>query len=268
MVIGIIIGVVIAVAISVLSSYALAATLVNSKNVYYSDASGLMADNVQDAIDGTCTKFSDQITNLKKEVEKDVLNKTYPIGSIYISTSMFSVKEVEEVIGGEWEVYGTGKTLVGIDTNQTEFNTIDKSGGAKSVSYTPAGSVGGTTLTTDQIPSHTHSYDKAGANTGSHTLTIAEIPSHNHELLQQSGAYMGYAIGSGPTFYDLTGGFNFGYTANTGGGGGHTHPISTASTATGAAGGGGAHSHSFTGTEATISTLQPYVTVYMYRRKA
>lgn len=33
-------------------------------------------------------------------------------------------------------------------------------------------------------------------------------------------------------------------------------------------GGSGGHSHTFTGTASTISTLQPYVTCYMWKRTA
>lgn len=36
-----------------------------------------------------------------------------------------------EWFGGVWEVFATGRTLVGIDTSQTEFNTVMKTGGSK-----------------------------------------------------------------------------------------------------------------------------------------
>lgn len=52
----------------------------------------------------------------------------YPIGSIYISTVSTNPSEW---FGGVWEVFATGRTLVGIDTNQTEFNTVMKTGGSK-----------------------------------------------------------------------------------------------------------------------------------------
>lgn len=52
----------------------------------------------------------------------------YPIGSIYISTVSTNPSEW---FGGVWEAFATGRTLVGIDTSQTEFNTILKTGGSK-----------------------------------------------------------------------------------------------------------------------------------------
>ena len=260
--------VLIATIISITSSYVLAATLVNSKDVYYEDNSGLAVNNVQAAIDGTCTKFSNELTNF--------LNKIYPVGSIYISTASTNPSSF---LGGTWEAYGKGQTLVGIDTNQTEFNTVGKTGGAKSVSYTPSGSIGSTGLTISQIPSHSHSYDKVDSTTGSHTLTIAEMPSHTHGIafpdtgypLEQStttpgSTYHRFLSGVTVNTYNSYGAF---YANATGGGGGHTHPISTTSTSTGVAGKGttsDGHTHSFTGTATTINNLQPYITVYMWHR--
>ena len=56
----------IAIIISITSSYVLAQTLINSKDVYYEDNSSLAVNNVQAAIDGTCTKFSNGINQFFK----------------------------------------------------------------------------------------------------------------------------------------------------------------------------------------------------------
>ncbi len=261
----------IAIIISITSSYVLAQTLINSKDVYYEDNSSLAVNNVQAAIDGTCTKFSNELTNF--------LNKIYPVGTIYTSTASTNPSSF---LGGTWEAYGKGQTLVGIDSSQTEFNTVGKTGGAKSVSYTPSGSIGSTGLTISQIPSHSHSYDKVDSTTGSHTLTIAEIPSHSHSFVHGGAALvinsndnnLGLETGTGLQWLVKNGWANgapkaLSYIGSSGGGGGHTHPISTTSTSTGTAGKGttsDGHTHSFTGTATTINNLQPYVTVYMWRR--
>ena len=50
----------------------------------------------------------------------------YPVGSIYISTININPSTY---YGGEWEPFATGKTLVGIDTNDSDFNEIEKTGG-------------------------------------------------------------------------------------------------------------------------------------------
>ena len=67
----------------------------------------------------------------------------YPIGSIYLS-----VKNVNpsKYFGGTWTAWGSGRVPVGVDSNQTEFSTVEKTGGEKKH-----------TLTTNEMPNHNHS---------------------------------------------------------------------------------------------------------------
>lgn len=58
----------------------------------------------------------------------EILNLVYPIGSIYMSVNMV---DPGTIFGGTWESFAKGKTLVGVDTEQTEFNTVEKMGGEK-----------------------------------------------------------------------------------------------------------------------------------------
>lgn len=51
-----------------------------------------------------------------------------------------------------------GRTLVGLDTSQTEFNTLGKTGGAKTHQ-----------LTVDEMPSHRHTVRVSGADDNNHT---------------------------------------------------------------------------------------------------
>lgn len=77
---------------------------------------------------------------------KKLVDLIYPIGSIYISVNNISPATF---IGGTWEAFATGRTLVGVDTSQTEFNSVGKTGGAKTHALTIA-----------QMPSHEgHMYD-------------------------------------------------------------------------------------------------------------
>ena len=234
----------IATIISITSSYVLAATLVNSKDVYYEDNSGLAVNNVQAAIDGTCTKFSDQLTTL----QTTIINKIYPIGSIYIS---YNSTNPSSLFGGTWENYGSGRVLRGINSG-----TAGQTGGSDTIS-----------LKEENLPAHTHTYDKANANTGSHTLTIAEMPAHSHAFSSGGNAVIVRANSSAVSAAD---GFNHtsgnwwnktnktdSGIANTGGGGGHTHPISTTSTNTGSTG---------SSTPTAINVQNPYITVYMWHR--
>ena len=77
---------------------------------------------------------------------KELVDLIYPVGSIYISVNNVSPAAF---LGGTWEAFATGRTLVGVDTSQTEFNSVGKTGGAKTHALTVA-----------QMPSHEgHMYD-------------------------------------------------------------------------------------------------------------
>lgn len=76
--------------------------------------------------------------------EKMYPHPYYPVGSIYLSVNDTNPTKW---FGGTWEQIAKGRTLVGVDTNDTNFNTVKKTGGAKTH-----------TLTVDEIPSHNHDF--------------------------------------------------------------------------------------------------------------
>ena len=84
------------------------------------------------------------------------LDRVYPIGTIYQNASVSTNPSI--LFGfGTWVAWGSGRVPVGIDTSQTEFNTVEKTGGEKAH-----------TLTTDEMPSHGHQIDLVvNPNTGS-----------------------------------------------------------------------------------------------------
>ena len=79
--------------------------------------------------------------------QNNLLNLVYPIGSIYMSIDNTNP---EEFFGGAWIPWGTGRVPVGIDINDSDFNTIEKTGGEKTH-----------TLTVYEMPSHSHSINTA-----------------------------------------------------------------------------------------------------------
>lgn len=85
-------------------------------------------------------------TYRKNEVytKEEILNVIYPVGSIYISVNSTNPAEI---IGGTWELWGSGRTLVCVDTTQEEFNTVEKTGGEKEH-----------LLNVNEMPSHNHKY--------------------------------------------------------------------------------------------------------------
>ena len=192
--------------ISITSSYVIAETLIKSVDVSYVDNSNLKATNVQAAIDGTCTKFSNDLAAL----QTTIINKIYPVGSIYIS---YSSTNPSSFLGGTWEAFGKGQTLVGIDSSQTEFSTVGKTGGEKVH-----------TLTVDEMPSHTHGFVAGGV-----ALVVDSTIEHTG---------MSYTSG---------------YTSSINSGWFHDSKKNVSNIA-------------YTGGSKSYNNLQPYITVYMWKR--
>lgn len=189
---------------------------------------------------------------------KLTFNDIYPIGSIYMSVN--SADPGTLFTGTVWEAWGNGKVPVGIDVNDTDFDTVEETGGAKTQNYKPTGTVSKPTFS-GTAASLTHT----GGKVGSHTLTISEMPSHSHaqRVTANSGTAAirkDYSADAKSQIYDQ--GCN---TGNTGGGGGHDHPF-TQPTAHSYTPAGSVSQPTFTGTSATLSHLQPYITCYMWKR--
>lgn len=60
--------------------------------------------------------------------EKMYPHPYYPVGSIYLSVVNTNPSTW---FGGTWVQIAKGRTLVGVDTNDTDFNTVQKTGGSK-----------------------------------------------------------------------------------------------------------------------------------------
>lgn len=69
----------------------------------------------------------------------------YPVGSIYISVN--NTNPGTYFTGTTWEAFAKGRTLVGVDPDDVDFNTVEATGGEKTH-----------TLTIDEMPSHNHSF--------------------------------------------------------------------------------------------------------------
>lgn len=84
----------------------------------------------------------EEVAKVKDKLDKaSLLDLTYPVGSIYMSINNTNP---ETLFGGTWVEFAKGKTLVGVDATQTEFNTVEKTGGAKTHK-----------LTIEEMPIHT-----------------------------------------------------------------------------------------------------------------
>ncbi len=274
---------VIGILISITFSYVLAANLMDSKDVYYKDNSGLGFNNVQDAIDGTCTKFEEKVDTF--------LDKIYPVGSIYITTTLETVSKVKEALGGKWEAYGVGKTLL------SSSGKSEQTGGANTVK-----------LQTTNLPSHSHSFTPTGSISSTFTGTAVnsgtQSANHTHSTTAKAASYSlkansngahSHTVGNNPLVYTGDGQI---YTASGGNGwrdrnistssaGAHEHSISGSITVPALTTGvnsanhyhsvtaAGTVSSTFTGTASntgatgdgtSFSVQNEYITVYMYKR--
>lgn len=97
---------------------------------------------VQDGIYTGGTDLNAQTFNDMQANIEIAINSIYPVGSIIIRDDS---QDMSNFMGFTWEKVFAGRVLVGLDTTQTEFNTIGKTGGEKTHK-----------LTIDEMPSHTH----------------------------------------------------------------------------------------------------------------
>ena len=73
------------------------------------------------------------------------IESAYPVGSIYINAAVTT--NPATLLGfGTWVAFGTGRMMVGYNASDSDFNSLQETGGAKTH-----------TLTTSEIPSHNHS---------------------------------------------------------------------------------------------------------------
>lgn len=72
--------------------------------------------------------FDENFCKVEVPTMEQVLAKIYPVGAIYMSVSPTSPSSL---IGGTWTPWGSGRVPVGINTGDTNFNTVEKTGGSK-----------------------------------------------------------------------------------------------------------------------------------------
>ena len=128
-----------------------------------------------------------------------LVDKIYPVGSIYMSATLSTPAQVATALGGTWVAWGSGKVPVGVNTSDTDFNTVEKTGGNKTNTYNFA-----------------------------HRHPIADVLTNTNNV-------SGIGVISNNEIY-------------TGSSSGGTNPAQLG--------------------DKTISTLQPYITCYMYKRTA
>lgn len=84
-----------------------------------------------------------------------MVNKIYPVGSIFMSATLSTATAVGNALGGTWEEWGTGRVPVGVDTSDADFEESEIEGGEKEH-----------TLTTSEMPRHNHTLSFTANSTG------------------------------------------------------------------------------------------------------
>lgn len=171
-----------------------------------------------------------------------------PVGTIRITES-----SSHGFPAGTWVQTLSGRVPVGVNTADSDFNAVNKTGGSKTHTH-GAGTLSG----------GSHSHAKGTLSVDGHTLTVDEIPAHTHTSLfpyqGNNKASEGQALASQKEINQGdTDGTDTRTSQSTGGGDPHTHGLSGATASA---------SVSVTGSTASASTLQPYQTVYFWKRTA
>jgi len=101
----------------------------------------------------------------------------YPVGAIFTTVTAYanSAAVVAAIGGTTWVAFGAGKMPIGVDSSDTDFDTAEDTGGAKTH-----------TLSTAEMPSHNHSngsYTKLGISNGSNTTQGVDSSSGELNLI-------------------------------------------------------------------------------------
>lgn len=168
-----------------------------------------------------------------REIKKGVTRLTgaalqaWPVGAVYISVTDTSPATL---FGGTWSAIATGRMLVGVDTGQTEFDTVEETGGSKTK-----------TIAAANLPTHTH---VAG------TLATQTAGDHNHLIDRSTALGAGGLVGRGTSTSAVK----------------NTSPIDPAGDHQHGIVGSTGNQNGTTGT--AMDVMNPYFTVFMWKRTA
>jgi microcystin-dependent protein len=115
----------------------------------------------------------------------------YPVGAIY--TSIVSTNPATTLGVGTWTAFGAGRVLVGLNASDSDFDTVEETGGAKTDSHA---------LSIAEMPAHTHAIpthdddgpvilnnrngnsDTTPLNYNANTTSTGSGSAHTHDIVQ------------------------------------------------------------------------------------
>jgi len=165
-------------------------------------------------------RYNENVANINSQFSKvtaveadnlmiDLMNRLYPVGCIYMSTTISNLtgaNSMQEHFGGTWARFAQGRVPMGVDPATPAYATalltggaMNSAGTATTITLPAAGlSVGGTigltpgnavnssatgTLTIphpDNVVNFAVTLPTIASIAGSHTLSATQIPTHNH----------------------------------------------------------------------------------------
>ena len=178
--------------------------------------------------------------------------EAFPVGSVFIG--VVSTNPNTLLGYGTWSAFGAGRVMVGLNSGDTDFDTVEETGGAKTVAAAGSNSAPTVSGSTATEGAHTHSVTS--------NVTVADHASHTHDIASQlatpdlftsNTAASGVSGRSGGPSATLT----HSPTNNavtSGAGTSHSHAAGTLA----------ASAPTFTGSATSI--VQPYIVCYFWKR--
>jgi hypothetical protein len=186
---------------------------------------------------------------------KDLIDIIHPIGKILMTDD--SRNPAEYYPGTTWVAWGSGRVPVGVNSSDSDFNAVGKTGGAKSVTLTAAQS---------GMPAHGHGFTQPTVNGGGIAGGITG-GSHSHQFYGGIASQLGYwqltrtTTDTGyvrPVRPDFAQNSFLHASTHSHDLPSHTHSVS----------GGAVHNNGGANASAAHTNLQPYITCYMWKRTA
>ena len=110
---------------------------------YYVITAIAQGDTLEEGVNIERKRVGEEIEEINNNLSQ-LMSLIYPVGAIYMSVNNTNPSSL---FGGTWVPWGSGQVPVGIDTSDTDFDTVEKTGGSKTH-----------TLTVEEMPSHKHKY--------------------------------------------------------------------------------------------------------------
>lgn len=210
------------------------------------------------------TTTEDYLENVKnklvsienKQNSRTSVDSSYPVGSIYISVNSTNPSSF---FGGSWQRYAEGKTLVGVDGGTYKDGQTGGSA-TKTLSY-------------NNIPSHNHTLTASGSVSSSFSgwSSATSWVSHNHSInmyttSNESGTQHALVNKNSSDFSNrvIVNSNNSSWSSSSGA---HSHWITPTGNVWSSFSGSWANTNS-TGSSTPFNVMNPYITVYIWRRTA